>query len=336
MSLTVAEPRLPTEEAEAFETLLARARKRTGKIPPEVLVRHVLAIVPASEWPVRVEALDALFRRLDAAHEDRLRIEARPPDGRMLGLWATRRPGSGARPYRTVLVGIDPIGARCDCPDFLRNSLGLCKHALTVLEHVHARPRLLQHAVKEQEWGDPPGREGGGLEAADIAQFGVDSAGAMTRGWLLVPLTDKFAFISPSLLVIVMPLLAIVPLLLLLNGRRFAVRRARVWYGGMREDAQRSATTSLTFSNAMRTFYSFIYRPTLDTAREHRAVAYFIHRLKVEHEVADLFGPNLFAPVTRAIWRLAGRLRALQSGDLNFYLGLIGALLVIILGLTLR
>ncbi len=160
MPSTVAEPPLPIEEAEAFETLLVRARKRTGKIPPEVLVRHVLAIVPASEWPVRVEALDALFRRLDASHEDRLRIETRPPDGRMLGLWATRRPGSGARPYRTVLVGIDPIGARCDCPDFLRNSLGLCKHALTVLEHVHARPRLLQHAVKEQEWGDPPGREG--------------------------------------------------------------------------------------------------------------------------------------------------------------------------------
>ena len=175
-----------------------------------------------------------------------------------------------------------------------------------------------------------------GLEAADLARFGVDSAGAMTSGWLLVPLTDTFAFISPSLLVIVMPLLAIVPLLLLLNGRRFAVRRSRVWYGGMREDAQRAATTSLTFSNAMRTLYSFIYRPTLDTAREHRALAYFIHKLKVEHEVTDIFGPNLFAPVTRAIWRLAGRLRTLQSGDLNFYLGLIGALLVIILGLTLR
>jgi len=33
---------------------------------------------------------------------------------------------------------------------------------------------------------------------------------------------------------------------------------------------------------------------------------------------------------------LAGRLRALQSGDLNFYLSLIGALLIVILALTLR
>jgi hydrogenase-4 component B len=174
-----------------------------------------------------------------------------------------------------------------------------------------------------------------GLQQASLAQFGIDAPRAMTSGWILVPLTDTFAFISPSLLVIVMPLLAIIPLLLLISARRHSVRRARVWYGGMREDPQRSATTSLTFSNAMRTFYSFIYRPTLDTAREHRATTYFIRRLEVEHDVADVFGPMLFTPLRRAVWRLAGWLRALQSGDLNFYLGLIGALLVIILALTL-
>src|SRR5438094_537793 len=39
-----------------------------------------------------------------------------------------------------------------------KNSLGLCKHILVVLEHLHARPRVLQQAVNEQEWADPPGR----------------------------------------------------------------------------------------------------------------------------------------------------------------------------------
>ncbi len=160
MSSAVAEIAIPAEETEAYETLLGRVSRRTGKVPPEALVRHVLAVVPAAEWPVRVEAMDALIRRIDAGREDKLRVESRPPGGRLLGLWATRRPGSGARPYRTVVLGVDPIEARCDCPDFLRNSLGLCKHSLTVLEHIHARPRLLQQAIKEQEWGEPPGREG--------------------------------------------------------------------------------------------------------------------------------------------------------------------------------
>jgi formate hydrogenlyase subunit 3/multisubunit Na+/H+ antiporter MnhD subunit len=174
------------------------------------------------------------------------------------------------------------------------------------------------------------------LDSAGFAQFGVHSARMMSSDWLLVPLTKTFAFISPSKLVIALPLLALLPLLLLLNLRRHPIRTAPVWYGGLPHDARRAATTSLTFANAMRTFYSFIYRPTLDTARQHRAVAYFIRRLEFEHDVADVFGPLLFAPVRRAVWRLAGWLRALQSGDLNFYLALIGGLLIVILALTLR
>lgn len=175
-----------------------------------------------------------------------------------------------------------------------------------------------------------------GLDAATVSQFGVNAADRMVDGWILVPLSSAFAFISPSKLIIAMPLLALLPLLLLLNARRHRIRRAPVWYGGLQEAPQLSATTSLSFGNAMRTVYSFIYRPTLDTTRAHTARDYFVHRLDFEAEVAPVFGPLLFAPARRLLWWLSGKLRALQSGDLNFYLGLIGALLVIILLLTLR
>jgi formate hydrogenlyase subunit 3/multisubunit Na+/H+ antiporter MnhD subunit len=176
----------------------------------------------------------------------------------------------------------------------------------------------------------------GALDQPNVAQFGSHSAHAMSSDWLIVPLTNKFAFISPSKLVIALPLLSIVPLLLALNLRRYAIRRTRVWYGGMREDPLRAATTSLTFSNAMRVFYSFIYRPTLDTSRAQQAVNYFLRKLEFDHAIADVFGPLLFTPIRRVVWRLAGRLRALQSGDLNFYLALIGSLLIVILALTMR
>jgi hydrogenase-4 component B len=175
------------------------------------------------------------------------------------------------------------------------------------------------------------------LDETVLAHFGAHSAQSMAAGWLLVPLTDAFAFISPTKLVIVMPLLAGIPLLLLLLAmRRHTLRRVPVWFGGSQQDPQRCSTTSLTFANAMRTFYSFIYRPTLDTARQHHAVACFIRRLELRHEVADVFGPLLFTPIRHGVWRLARAMRALQSGDLNFYLALIGVLLVLILALTLR
>jgi len=173
------------------------------------------------------------------------------------------------------------------------------------------------------------------LRLAVANQFATQAARAMHDGLLLVPLTASFAFISPTKLIIVMPLLALVPILLVIGSRRFAVRRVPVWYGGLEQDPERASTTALTFSNALRTFYSFIYRPTEETQREAKGVHYFVHRLVFSHDVAPIFGPYLFAPVTRAVYGTANKLRALQSGHLNFYLALIGALLVIILALAL-
>lgn len=174
------------------------------------------------------------------------------------------------------------------------------------------------------------------LSGAVTSRFGTAATHDMHDGLLLVPLTAKFAFISPTLLALVMPLLAIIPLSLVLANRRFAVRRVPVWYGGFDQDPDRASTTALTFSNAMRTFYSFVYRPTEHVHREaYGGVRYFVHRLVFTHDVAPIFGPYLFAPATKLVFLAAEKLRALQSGHLNFYLALIGGLLVIILGLTL-
>jgi formate hydrogenlyase subunit 3/multisubunit Na+/H+ antiporter MnhD subunit len=179
------------------------------------------------------------------------------------------------------------------------------------------------------------------LSALDLAvsrEFATSTAGQMNVGLILVPgtgspirLTGTFAFISPSLLIIVMPLLALLPLTMLLASRRFPVRLVPVWYGGRDHDPTRASTTALSFANALRTFYSFVYRPREETARETSGARYFVTRLVFTHEVAPIFGPYLFEPTTRAVRFLADRLAVFQSGDLNFYLATIGILLVVIL-----
>jgi hydrogenase-4 component B len=173
------------------------------------------------------------------------------------------------------------------------------------------------------------------LDMASFRQFDTPVTTLMHDGPLLVPLTAKFAFISPSLLIIVMPLLALLPIILVLMSSRRPIRRAPVWYGGLSPDPARASTTSLSFSNAMRTFYSFVYRPTATTERDADAAGYFVKKLIFEHDVAPIFGPLLFQPAVRFVRAIAGRLRLLQSGHLNFYLSLIGFLLVLVLGLTL-
>jgi len=168
---------------------------------------------------------------------------------------------------------------------------------------------------------------------------GAGASLAMRDGWLLVPLSATFAFISPSKLIIVMPLLALIPIsILLLSMWRFPVRHAPVWYGGMQKDPLQAATTQLTFSNALRTFYGFVYRPRMRTERdfadsgEHK---YFLRRLSFSHNVAPIFGPYLFQPLERVVLTFARAARRLQSGSLNLYLGIIGVILVIILATIL-
>ncbi len=174
-----------------------------------------------------------------------------------------------------------------------------------------------------------------GLRQASLASFGVNAAAAMRSGWILVPLTGSFAFISPTLLVIVGPLLALLPLGLLLNARRYRVTRVPIWYGGLSEDPARVATTALTFSNALRTIYGFVYHPTHNVAREYHQRPYLVKRLIFTHDVAPIFGPHLFAPIVRAVRGAARSIRGLQSGYLNLYTGVIGLLLLIILIVTM-
>jgi hydrogenase-4 component B len=174
------------------------------------------------------------------------------------------------------------------------------------------------------------------LGPASHALFGVDAAVPMKDGWLLVPLSGHFAFISPTKMVIAGPLLAMIPMAFFLFSRRlFKLRRVPVWSGGRREDARRIATTSLAFSNALRTFYGFIYGPTHNLEREYDHGPYFVTRLIFNQEVAPIFGPYLFAPLTRLVRKAADKVSILQSGYLNFYNALIGMLLVLILGLAL-
>lgn len=166
--------------------------------------------------------------------------------------------------------------------------------------------------------------------------FGINAARSMKDGWLLVPLSGKFAFISPSKMILAGLLLALLPVVLFLLGRRrFSLRREPVWSGGRQEDARRVATTSLAFSNALRTFYGFIYGPTHNLEREYGHGPYFVTRLIFNQEVAPIFGPYLFAPLTRIVQAIAAGISVLQSGYLNFYNALIGMLLVLILGLAL-
>ena len=78
--------------------MLARAQRKTGGVPAELLVRHILSVTREADWPVKREALEALLRRVAAGNSEGLRVVSRPAGRQVLGLYATQRGASAARP----------------------------------------------------------------------------------------------------------------------------------------------------------------------------------------------------------------------------------------------
>ena len=122
------------EELEAFQVLLSLAERKTGRGPASLLARHVLSATSEADWPVQRAAMEALLRRCKFAKQDALEVASRPAGKTVYGRYRTKRAASTERPYTTLLAGIEPLRTSCDCADFVRNSLGICKHVLTVLE----------------------------------------------------------------------------------------------------------------------------------------------------------------------------------------------------------
>ena len=170
-----------------------------------------------------------------------------------------------------------------------------------------------------------------GLMHGRLAYAG-HAAALLVHGLILVPLNPHFAFISPTLLVIVGPPLALIPLGLLAFGMRSGRRATPIWAHGLRALPQASATTALAFSNALREFYSFVYRPRTIALRRTEKRSYFIKAVRFEYGQTPLFGPALFTPATRLVRALARRASILQGGSMNAYLAYIGILLLLVLG----
>jgi hypothetical protein len=146
--------RAPLDLAETREVLGELARRKVGQLSAELLVGQVLAVTEGADWPSRRAALDALLRRVGFALRDELRVVDRPARGAVLGRYALAggkgRQQPALRPYRTEVYGLQPLRVSCDCADFLRSSLGVCKHALVVLEDIAASPRRVKAAASEQ------------------------------------------------------------------------------------------------------------------------------------------------------------------------------------------
>jgi len=165
----------PVEELEACQVLEHRASGKLGHVPAATVARHVLRVSLGGDWPVQREALEAIIRRFSFARRDGLEVASRPRGRLGLGQYRTRKHGEDLRPYHTLLASVDPLQGSCDCKDFQKSGLGLCKHLLVVLDDL---------AGKHTKW--ERARAAGTVPARQLPRFVWDARCPLTgpEDWL--------------------------------------------------------------------------------------------------------------------------------------------------------
>jgi hypothetical protein len=134
--------------SEALSVLTDMAHGKCPGFPPERLARQALRVSAGGDFPVAREALEALLRRVAAARRGEIRIVERPGRGRVTGWYRVRRSLEPRREYVVYLASLEPLVGSCGCADYVKASLGLCKHILVVAAARGARAR---HAVLRSE-----------------------------------------------------------------------------------------------------------------------------------------------------------------------------------------
>lgn len=119
-------PALPLADGEALEVLSAELDGHTDRIPARLVAVHLLRVTAGGDFAIRKAALDALLRRVKAVSDD-WRIAGRRRGSRVTAGTHRVIVARGKR-YQVLVASFRELRGSCDCADFARSSLGLCKH----------------------------------------------------------------------------------------------------------------------------------------------------------------------------------------------------------------
>jgi hydrogenase-4 component B len=112
-----------------------------------------------------------------------------------------------------------------------------------------------------------------------------------------------------------------------LAARAAFARRAVPTWGCGGELTAEAEYTATAFSKPLMLIFGAIYRPTREVSTLETA-PYYAREVRYRAEVEPTFERFVYHPLTRGLLRLAGRMRVIQAGSLQAYLGYVMALVL--------
>jgi hydrogenase-4 component B len=103
------------------------------------------------------------------------------------------------------------------------------------------------------------------------------------------------------------------------------------WDCGIRGLTPRMQYTATAFTKPLRIIYKRIYLPSRDMKVSYIIKPFFVRSIHYGGEITPFFERYVYDPVTRAVHAVAGKVKLLQSGSLQLYLGYILITLIVLL-----
>ncbi len=173
---------------------------------------------------------------------------------------------------------------------------------------------------------------GPALEILSPAVFSL-TGGAATlvhRGGLSIGQTSSA--LSPAAIVITMIFLFAAAWIFIkvVGGKRKTVI-ADSWDCGIPGLTSRMQYTATAFTKPLRIIYKRIYLPSRDLKVRYALKPFFVTSMRYGGDITPFFERYVYEPTTRFINSIAGKVKLLQSGSLQLYLGYILITLILLL-----
>ena len=157
------------------------------------------------------------------------------------------------------------------------------------------------------------------------------SQGIVTGNWFLY-IDDTVAAVSPvSILITVLFMFAASIIFVLAVGGKKKTTYGDSWDCGMPSLTPRMQYTATAFTKPIRLIFKRIYLPRRELSVSYLVKPFFVKAIKYTGEITPFFEKYIYDPATGSIFRVAAKVRLLQSGSLHLYLLYILVTLILLL-----
>ncbi|MDX9714707.1 MAG: proton-conducting transporter membrane subunit [Dissulfurispiraceae bacterium] len=155
---------------------------------------------------------------------------------------------------------------------------------------------------------------------------------ASPAGWHSLFIDRTFSSLSPSLILLtVMVMAGAAFIFVLFVSKRRSVRKACSWDCGIRSLDYRMQYSAAAFSKPIKLIFKRIYLPSREVRISYLLKPLFVRSMTYRGRITQVVEKYVYDKIAANISRTANRIKVLQSGNLNLYLGYILLTLIFLL-----